>query len=89
MGKKRTVLVEDAPDGGFFEVGFKAGDVGVVVDILSNGAGDYPLRRTRSGHRLHQPSCTRKSAAHNSPNILPPHKKKRRRPFPIPHAFVD
>jgi len=41
MGKKRTVLVEDAPDGGFFEVGFKAGDVGVVVDILSNGAGVY------------------------------------------------
>lgn len=31
--------MEDIPDGGFEHMPFKAGDVGVVVHIVSNGAG--------------------------------------------------
>lgn len=36
---ERAVLLEDLPDGGVEHGSFKAGDVGIVVDVLEDGAG--------------------------------------------------
>lgn len=36
---ERAVLLEDIPDGGVEHGSFKAGDVGIVVDVLEDGAG--------------------------------------------------
>lgn len=49
---ERAVLVEDIPDAGVEHRSFKAGDVGVVVDIHGEGEGYELEMMTADGHTL-------------------------------------
>ena len=49
---ERAVLLEDIPDAGVEHRSFKAGDIGIVVDIHGEGEGYELEMMTADGHTL-------------------------------------